>query len=561
VTGHVTTEQGPRNLGPLLGTIAALAVAACGIAVSAPVAHRGWTDVALHGFGVLAIVIGARIWLGTSRPRIGALIVLTGAAFHLGDLRAAMSEPWFAAGFCLAYLWTAVLAHIALALPGGRLGSAGARALVAVAYAGAVGTQVVRYVVDSPVPPWWWNHNPGPPSATAVASSVTYVAVTVATLAVVVRRWVSATSLHRRHGAAQWGTVVVAGLGGISAALVALSGAGSVARTVSLLVACALLACAVPLAVAARRLHLELACAQAARTVLGQFGGGHDTAPVVLQRALADAVGDPTLVLHYPGDGGSFLDVRGRPVTPGPSPGRAVTRVHRDGALVAVVEHDETLAEQRRVVDVALDIAGLAITGAARRLPDAAFAERHRIQRDLHDGPQQQLFGAMLLLDMARTGSIPVDGALHRAHGLIGQAVVALRELTQRIYPETLVEHGLAAAVAQLGALSPIPVLADVPAVRWPPDLELTAYFLVSEAVANVYKHADASAVTVTVRETRDALVLEISDDGTGGTGGTGEPRALRLRAASVGGSVAVSSEPGRGTTVSARLPIGVPCG
>jgi signal transduction histidine kinase len=298
--------------------------------------------------------------------------------------------------------------------------------------------------------------------------------------------------------------------------------------------------------------------------VLGQSGEPHETPPVVLQRALADAVGDPTLVLHYTDDGGSFFDVHGRPVTPRPSPGRALTRVHRDGAMVAVVEHDETLAEQRRVVDVALDIAGLTIANsapaphvAARQLPEAAFDERHRIQRDLHDGPQQQLFGAMLLLDMARTGSIPADSALHRAHQLIGQAVAALRELTQGIYPETLVEHGLAAAVAQLGALSPVPVLADIPADRWPPDLELTAYFLVTEAVANVYKHADASAVMVTVRENQGTLVLEVRDNGTGGTG---EPRALRLRAASIGGSVAVSSEPGRGTTVSARLPIGVPC-
>lgn len=540
--------------------MAALGFAASSIAISAPVAHETWTDVALHGFGVIAITIGGWIWQGTSRPRIGALIVLTGAAFHLGDLRTITSGPWFAIGFCLAYLWTAVLAHIALALPNGRLGSTGARALVAVAYTGAVGTQIIRYAVDSPVPPWWWNHNPGPPTATALASSVTYVVVTVATLAVVVRRWLRATSLRRRHGAAQWGTVLMAGLGGISAALVAAFGAASGARTVSLFVACALLVGAVPLAIAARRLHLELACAQAARTVLGHSGEPHETPPVVLQRALADAVGDPTLVLHYSTDGGSFFDVHGRPVTPRPAPGRAVTQVHRDGALVAVVEHDETLAEQRRVVDVALDIAGLAITSshvAARRLPDAAFAERHRIQRDLHDGPQQQLFGAMLLLDMARTGSIPADSALHRAHQLIGQAVAALRDLTQGSYPETLVEHGLAAAVAQLGALSPVPVLADIPAERWPPDLELTAYFLVTEAVANVYKHADASAVVVTVRADQGTLVLEVRDNGTGGTG---EPRALRLRAASIGGSVAVSSEPGHGTTVSARLPIGVPC-
>jgi len=141
---------------------------------------------------------------------------------------------------------------------------------------------------------------------------------------------------------------------------------------------------------------------------------------------------------------------------------------------------------------------------------------------------------------------------------LIGQAVAALRELTQGVYPETLVEHGLAAAVAQLGALSPIPVLADIPADRWSPDLELTAYFLVTEAVANVYKHASASAVVVTIREDEGTLVLEVRDDGAGGPG---EPRALRLRAASIGGSVAVSSQSGRGTTVSARLPIGAPCG
>lgn len=545
-----------RNLVPLVGSAAALGFAAVAVAISAPVAHQRWTDVALHGFGVLAIVIGTPVWAGPARPGIGLLMVLTGVAFHLGDLRATTSEFWFAIGFCLAYLWTAVLAHIALALPHGRVGSTGARVLVGVSYAGAVGTQVVRYVVDSPEPPWWWNHTPGPHSVAAVASSVTYIAVTAMVLCVVVRRWALATSLRRRHGAALWATVVMTGAGGISTALVAVFGAPDGARTVSMFVACALLVGAVPLAMLARRLHLELACAQAARTVLERSSAAPDARPDVLARALADAVGDPTLVLHLP-------DGSGTVAAPPPVPGRALTPVHRHGALVAVVEHDETLVEQRRVVEVALDIAGLAISNAAlhsaaRGLPDAAFTERHRIQRDLHDGPQQQLFGAMLLLDMARTGALPVDGALHRAHRLIGEAVAALRDLTRGVYPETLVEHGLAAAVAQLGALSPVPLLVEVPAVRWPPDLELAAYFLVTEAVANVYKHARASAVTVAVRESDGALVVEVRDDGAGGAG---EPVALRLRAASVGGSVAVTSETGRGTTVSARLPMGVPCG
>ncbi|WP_436493594.1 sensor histidine kinase [Actinokineospora sp. HUAS TT18] len=533
---------------------------ACALALvcflySAPFAHRTPADVLLHCLGAAAIAIG--VVIARRAPAIGRLVVLTGAAFYLGDLRVSPDQTVFAIGFCLAYLWTAMITHVVLSLPSGRLDGTPVRLLQAISYAAAIGTQVGRYLADDPRPPWWWNHDPGRQTAWALAGSLIYIAVSVAVLVVLIWRWARSTTLRRRQIAAIWACSIVAGVAAISAALASVLGAGIEVRTRILLAAAALIVLVIPIGLGLRKLHMAFAQGRAARAVLD--AGGESVPPERLRKAIADAVGDPSLSLHYPKDDGTWVDSRGRATTePTARPGRAVTRVERGDRLVAVVEHDEALTEQRLVAAAALDVASLAIDNASlhtrlRQVPDAAFVERHRIQRDLHDGAQQPLYAAMLLLDLARTGTAPVGQTLERAARLLREAITAMRDLTSGIYPETLRADGLAAAFDQIAELSPIPVTVDVPRDRWPPRIELALYFLVREAIANAYRHAGASHVGIVVRTRNQRLVLDVVDDGLGGAG---DPAALRARAASVGGELTVVSGPGDGTRIRVELPV-----
>jgi signal transduction histidine kinase len=308
--------------------------------------------------------------------------------------------------------------------------------------------------------------------------------------------------------------------------------------------------------------------------------------PGQLQRALADVLGDPTLRLAYPLDDGSFVDIEGQPVPVGyPILGRASTPVRRRGRLFAVIDHDEALHQQREVAQAAVAAAGLAIENARLyatmrfqieqirtsrlRLATAGFDERRRIQRDLHDGAQQRLVAVLVLLDVARhhlpPGQPPADidlpavtDAVGRAHAQLGEAIQTLRELTEGIYPEPLVQHGLAAAVDALCDLSPIPVSLDSPATRLPQHIEFTAYFVIAEALANVYKHAHASSAVVTVQSDATMLTVSIADNGTGGASldrGSGL-RGLQDRVAAVGGNLDVVSDQATGTLLIAQLPL-----
>ncbi|MGW0436438.1 sensor histidine kinase [Micromonospora sp. NPDC003197] len=572
-----------RHLVVACSMLGGLAFAAIGMLMSQPVLKGGPVEIALHGFGALAIVIGAVVWLRSPTPRIGQLLLLLGTFYYLGDLRASSDPTLFAIGFCLAYLWTAMVGHIALALPGGRVTGALAGLLVVACYLGAVGTQVGRYVTEAPQPPWWWNVAPGPNTGWAKASSLVYIGLALAVLLLLAHRWGSATMLRRRQATAMWVAAGVAGVAGIAAATVAAFGAPTEVRVGILLVALTVDLVVIPLVVLARRIHQEMAQGRAAQAMLDlervEPLAPH---PVRLQRALAEAIGDPTLTVTYPATGLPDSPARIHP----PPSGRAVTPIRRREALVALVEHDAALMEQHRVVEAALGVAGLAIENAQlhavqheqteelrrsrTRLSTAAYEERHRIQRDLHDGAQQQLYAVLLLLDVARhnlTGATP-DAAtaadtVGQAHTLLHHAIATLRNLTQGIYPAELVTHGLVAAVAHLTDVSAVPVRVDVAAGRWPRHVELTAYFLVAEALANTYKHAGASRVDLTVRPDGSRLIVEIVDDGRGGAAGRPGSGLSGLydRVAAAGGRLTVTSFPGRGTRLRAVLPVEELCG
>lgn len=198
-----------------------------------------------------------------------------------------------------------------------------------------------------------------------------------------------------------------------------------------------------------------------------------------------------------------------------------------------------------------------------QRLVSSQDEERRRLERDLHDGAQQRLVALSVELRMARTqatasGDAELSTRLDTAADELAQSLAELRELARGIHPAILTQNGLGAALRSLAERSSVPVeLRCVPEGRFVPEVEATTYFLVSEALANVAKHAGASQAFVAVRRGADRLDIEVTDDGNGGAsmnGGSGL-RGLADRVGAVGGRMNVRSQPGAGTTVHAEIP------
>jgi signal transduction histidine kinase len=191
------------------------------------------------------------------------------------------------------------------------------------------------------------------------------------------------------------------------------------------------------------------------------------------------------------------------------------------------------------------------------------LVERRRLERDLHDGAQQRLVSLALTLRLAREklDSEPSETGrlLDRSREELAEALEELRELARGIHPAVLSDRGLGAAVETLARRAPLPVeIVGLPAERLPEQVELAAYFVVSEALTNVAKYASASRASVTVTRGDGRLEVAISDDGVGGADpdlGSGL-RGLSDRLATIEGQLDIDSKAGKGTTVRARIPI-----
>jgi signal transduction histidine kinase len=198
----------------------------------------------------------------------------------------------------------------------------------------------------------------------------------------------------------------------------------------------------------------------------------------------------------------------------------------------------------------------------------AADAERRRIERDLHDGAQQRLVSLAMNLGMARErftdAPEPVRRAIADAHDEAVLALSELREFIRGLHPAVLNDRGLDAALSGLAARAPLPVRlrVDVPRPA-SPSVEAVAYFIVSEALTNVAKHAQATRAEVAVTRDGEVLRVAVTDDGSGGAvpaeddgaaAGTGL-RGLAQRAAAVDGTLTIDSPPGGPTVIAAELP------
>lgn len=311
---------------------------------------------------------------------------------------------------------------------------------------------------------------------------------------------------------------------------------------------------------------------------------GRMPTPAGLRAALAKALGDPTLdVAYWSPAVDAYVDSNRAPVVmPTAESGRAVALLARGGEPHAAILHDPALLEDPGLMASVASAMRLAVENerlqaevvaqldevrASRtRIVEAGDAERKRVERDLHDGAQQRLVSLALALRLA---SSKLDGAedagvrlsLGQASDDARAALSELRELARGIHPQILTSAGLAAAVESLADHSPIDVSVAVDGARYPPAVERTAYYVVSEALANVAKYAHATHAAVRTDWGGGALTVEIADDGVGGAdpdAGTGL-RGLADRLAAIDGTMEVISPRRGGTRILARIPTPTP--
>jgi signal transduction histidine kinase len=220
-----------------------------------------------------------------------------------------------------------------------------------------------------------------------------------------------------------------------------------------------------------------------------------------------------------------------------------------------VMRNAQLTAELRATIDQLL--------ASRRRLVEAQDAERRKIERNLHDGAQQQLIALAIQLGLlAESAGDPdfIRQAIPDLKAQISTALDDLRALARGIYPPLLAERGLVMALRAQAARSPVPVVLEAGQVgRYPQDTESTVYFCTLEALQNVTKHARASRATIRLSGSDAALEFSVSDDGAGFAAGTSHGSGLQGmsdRLAAHGGTLTVSSRPGQGTTITGRLPV-----
>jgi signal transduction histidine kinase len=304
-----------------------------------------------------------------------------------------------------------------------------------------------------------------------------------------------------------------------------------------------------------------------------------DPGPAELEKALARALGDPSLTLAYwlP-EFGTYADPDGRAVTlPEPSEARARTLIKRDGVRVAALVHDPSLEEEPELLDavaaalsISLENAHLHVElrarleelrGSRTRIVETAQGERQRLERNLHDGAQQRLVALSLdlgLLEEQLAGDRAALEQVQNARREVAASLEELREIARGIHPAVVTGHGLGVGLEQLAARAAVPIRlrVEVPE-RLSEAIEVASYYVVAESLTNVSRYAQASQATVDVSRSNGFLLVEIADDGIGGADterGSGL-RGLADRVEALGGRLRVWSPIGGGTRVQAEIP------
>ena len=543
----------------VLGTIVAIAAEALsfqgGQAPSAVLLHLAIGLTYLYG--------GLAIWGHEPANRTGALMTTVGLTWFISPFAHSEIPVVNQVGLALEDTTTVLLLALVLSYPSGRLTSSVDRAAVAILAVGATGLNLLFSTS-------LFNIDPGPTGLYGGLALATM------TTVVIVRRWLIAPVRARRELL----PVLVAGLvflailiinlirriadvpDDVAAVLVAARDLAPAAIPVALLIGFYRQSerrlRAVVDAIPDRMVRFDRAGAYVpdAAETFDDDGGVpvgrqlHDAmfaaAGGRALRSAADALDTGRLqaydfALDLP-DGRRELEARVAPSGP-----EEVTAIVRDFTDVRAVE-----AEVRR---------------SRARIVEATDDERRRLERDLHDGAQQRLVTVSLalrrlrrMLDGQQGSNAEAIAAADEAASELKVAIQELRELARGIHPAILTEAGLGPAIAALAERSPVPAtVRSVPDRRLPSAVEATSYFVVSEALANVAKHAGATSVSIAASSSPTTLRVEVGDDGVGGADaarGSGI-RGLQDRVAAIGGTLTTESPAGQGTLMVAEIPIG----
>ncbi len=544
--------------------------------------------------GLVFIAAGAVAW--TRRPEnfTGPMLVASGALWFVGSSEGSPVGALASLSYAFGGYYDPVLAFLALAFPLGRLRGAAERVVVF----GMVGVMGIRTLTrlllnepaiyfDCPCPPNPFRVALNQPLFEGVNSVTTAVLALFAAAAAVllIRRLRSGTRAARRVSR----PVVVAGV-----VAMVIAAYHSTATAIMLALGLDLL----PSGETLRHVVVWTLFAGRALVPLGFLigvlrlrGSRAVVADLVLELAdplprehlrasLAHSLGDPTLEVAfwspsqaaYENEAGSPMDL------PVDDPSRAVTVIQRGNEPLVALIHDPALLEDPGLVQSVGAALRMAVENerlrarleeqlrevrASRaRIVAAGDAERSRVERDLHDGAQQRLLTLSLALRLARSQAADardpaLEATLASADQELKQALAEIRELAQGIHPVVLSRAGLGAAIRSLAERSAVPVrIATVPAERFLEPLEAAVYFVVSESLANVAKHARASRVSVSVSTSDGWLRVEVSDDGVGGAATANGSGLLGLedRVAALGGRLRIHSPAERGTSIVAEL-------
>ena len=508
---------------------------------------RHWVPDLVTGWTLIAC--GLVAWSRRPESRSGALMAATGFSWFLGNFATAGVAPVDWLGAHALYVYRGPLIHLLITHPSGRLSSPFDRAAVAVGYAATVVTPV-------------WQ------------SEIATIVLAVLLVAVCARSYVGAVGLARRarllalRAAAGLGLVLSAG------ASARLAVPAEHANEPSLL------ALEATLAAVAGGLLAGLLSPSWGRAVvtdlvveLGESRSG------TLRDELGRALGDPSLgVGYWVQNAGAFVDSEGRPFAlPEPGSARSVTMIEGDGQPVAALVHDPAVLDDPGLREAVSSAAQLAAANARlqaevraqmaelrasrRRLLEAGNQERRRLEQRLHEGAERRLEQLAAELRGTRLSARSEAAAEHveRIEAQLARTLEELRRLAHGLHPRVLAEAGLLGALESLAEQAPIRVEVVAPVARLPAEAEAVAYFVCSEALTNIAKHASASRASISVTTDEGQVRIEIEDDGLGGADpfrGTGL-RGLADRVEALGGAFHVESPAGGGTRLAAEIPLG----
>jgi signal transduction histidine kinase len=517
---------------------------------------------------------GLIAWWRRPDSRLGPLMLAAGVLASVAKLSWANAPVPSTIGELLDFLQPVLFIHVFLAYPSGRLRSRVERVFVAAAYAAALALQLGRLLLD----------DAGQRNAIAVASqpvaATVVLDVLLCSVAALALAAIGVLALRRRRSGRPLRRSFDLMIDSFALALVLIAalflsivlggpGVEEIRRATFFVIGLA------PIVFLVGLVGARLARATVGELVVELRGR---PAPAGLRDAVARALRDPSLELAYwlP-EFGCYGDLDGSPVELPTDGSRAATRIDRDGARLALLVHDPELGEEPELLEAVTAAGAIALEneqlqaelrarmrelrGSRARILEAGQRERQRLERNLHDGAQQRLIALSLELGRLEgqlAGNEHATARLEHARREIAASLDELRAVSHGLHPVVVSAHGLDVALEQLVALAPLPVRlrAEVTG-RLPEPLEVAAYYIVSESLANVGKHARASAAEVEVLRGEAELVVEVRDDGVGGadTAGGSGLRGLADRVETLGGRLRVWSPSGGGTRLRAEIP------